>query len=47
MGYKADFELKRPEERESLFNHVWQQVNDKFYDKDFKGVDWALLQKSL
>ncbi len=46
MGYKADFELKRPEERESLFNHVWQQVNDKFYDKDFKGVDWPFYKKA-
>lgn len=46
MNYKAEFELKRGEERESLFNHVWQQVNDKFYAKDFKGVDWAYYKKA-
>lgn len=46
LNYKADFELKQSEERLSLFNHVWQQVYDKFYDKDFKGVDWPYYKKS-
>ena len=46
LGYKADFELKRAEERQGLFNHVWQQVYDKFYDKDFKGVDWPYYKKA-
>ena len=46
LGYKADFELKPVEEREGLYNHVWQQVSDKFYDKDFKGVDWPYYKKA-
>jgi len=46
LGYKAEFELKRAEERKSLFQHVWQQVSDKFYDKDFKGVDWPYYKKA-
>lgn len=46
LNYKANFELKRAEERASLFNHVWQQVYDKFYDKDFKGVDWPYYKKA-
>lgn len=46
MNYKADFELKRGEERDALFNHVWQQVSDKFYVKDFKGVDWEYYKKA-
>lgn len=44
--YKAELELKPGEERRSLFNHVWQQVSDKFYDKDFKNVDWAYYKKA-
>ncbi len=46
LNYKADFEWKPAEERESLYAHVWQQVNDKFYDKDFKGVDWPFYREA-
>ena len=46
MNYKADFEWKPAEERASLFNHVWQQVNDKFYDASFGEVDWPLYKKA-
>lgn len=46
LNYKADFEWKPTEERASLYNHVWQQVTDKFYDKDFKGVDWPFYKKA-
>ena len=46
MKYRVDFEWKPAEERASLFNHVWQQVKDKFYDKDFKGVDWEYYKKA-
>ena len=27
-------------ERAYLFEHVWRQVQDKFYDPDFHGLDW-------
>lgn len=40
MNYTARFEWKPAAERRSLFDHVWQQVLDKFYDQEFKGVDW-------
>lgn len=46
LNYKANFEWKPVAEREGLFNHVWQQVCDKFYDKEFKGVDWAYYKKA-
>ncbi|MEG2277970.1 MAG: S41 family peptidase, partial [Odoribacter sp.] len=41
MDYKADFELKKPEERAYLFDHVWQQVADKFYDPSIHNINWA------
>lgn len=35
------FQDYRPyEERDYIFNHVWSQVKDKFYDVDLHGVDW-------
>ena len=46
LKYRVDFEWKPAEERASLFTHVWQQVKDKFYDKDFKGVDWEYYKKA-
>ena len=24
-----------------MFDHIWRQVADKFYDADLHGVDWA------
>ena len=29
---------------EKVFNEVWQTVNEKFYDANFNGVDWAAMQ---
>lgn len=46
LKYKADFEWKPAEERASLYNHVWQQVSDKFYDASFEGVDWPFYKKA-
>ena len=40
MSYTARFEWKPAAERRSLFEHVWRQVLDKFYDQTFEGVDW-------
>lgn len=41
ISFRADFELRPPQERDYIFNHVWRQVQDKFYDKALHGVDWA------
>ena len=45
MGYNAEFEWKKPEERAYLFDHVWQQVTDKFYDPSIHNIDWAFYKK--
>jgi C-terminal processing protease CtpA/Prc len=31
-------------ERAYLFEHVWRQVQDKFYDEDLHGVDWGAMK---
>ena len=40
ISFSGDFEYKPAEEREYIFNHIWKQVNDKFYSADIHGIDW-------
>ncbi len=40
VDFEARFNYKPYQERAYLFNHIWQQVKDKFYDVDLHGVDW-------
>ena len=40
VNYEADFNYRPYDEREYIFNHIWQQVKDKFYVEDIHGVDW-------
>ncbi len=40
VGYEANFNYRPHQEREYIFNHIWQQVKDKFYVEDIHGVDW-------
>ena len=40
VNFEADFNYRPYEEREYIFNHIWQQVKDKFYVEDIHGVDW-------
>ena len=38
--------MKPYEERQYLFDHVWRQVKDKFYDVNLHGVDWEAKRKT-
>ena len=40
VNFEANFNYRPYEEREYIFNHIWQQVKDKFYVEDIHGVDW-------
>ena len=40
VSFEASFNYKPYQEREYIFNHIWQQVKDKFYVEDIHGVDW-------
>lgn len=40
VPFEAVFTLQQAAEREYLFNHMWQQVKDKFYDVNLHGTDW-------
>lgn len=40
LPFEAVFEHKPFEERAYIFEHAWQQVEDKFYDPTIHGIDW-------
>ena len=45
VSFEAPFTWKPYEERQYLFDHVWRQVADKFYDPQIHGVDWEGYRK--
>lgn len=45
IGYNAEIELKKPEERSYIFSHAGQQVTDKFYDPAIHNIDWEFYKK--
>jgi Tol biopolymer transport system component/C-terminal processing protease CtpA/Prc len=45
VPFQAELALDLPAEREYLFEHVWRQVREKFYDPGLHGVDWDGLKR--
>ena len=41
ISFSGDFEYRPAEEREYIFEHIWKQVNEKFYVSDIHGIDWT------
>ena len=41
ISFSGEFEYKPAGEREYIFDHVWKQVDEKFYVSDIHGIDWA------
>ena len=46
MDFEANFNYKPAAERQYLFDHIWRQVKDKFYDPKLHGVDWEGYRKT-
>lgn len=40
IAFEAPFNYRPYEERQYIYNHVLQQVTDKFYEPGMQGVDW-------
>lgn len=40
VSFNGEFEYKPADEREYIFNHIWKQVEEKFYVSDIHGIDW-------
>ncbi|MBR4729383.1 MAG: PD40 domain-containing protein, partial [Prevotella sp.] len=45
IEFEATFNYRPYQERQYLFDHIWQQVQDKFYDPKMHGVDWQAYRK--
>ena len=41
IEFEAFFDYQPYGERQYIFDHVWQQVDDKFYVADLQGTDWT------
>ena len=41
IAFSGEFEYRPAQEREYIFNHIWKQVQEKFYDPQIHGIDWA------
>ncbi len=46
VNFKATMTLKPMAERAYMFEHGWRQIKDKFYKRDFHGVDWDGIKES-
>ena len=46
IEFVAQFNYQPYKERAYMFDHVWRQVKDKFYDKNIHGVDWEGYRKT-
>ncbi len=40
IAFNGTFEYRPAEEREYIFDHIWKQVDEKFYVADIHGIDW-------
>ena len=46
VSFEAPFDYQPYKERQYLFDHIWRQVKEKFYDSKLHGVDWAGYRKT-
>lgn len=40
VAFEAEFDYRPYDERTYIFDHIWQQVKDKFYVENLHGCDW-------
>lgn len=46
VSHKATMNLDKKMEKQYIFEHIWRQVNEKFYVADLHGVDWKLMKEN-
>ena len=42
IDFKAPLDYKAAAERAYIYDHVWRQTKEKFYDENLHGVDWDM-----
>ncbi|MCQ2246906.1 MAG: S41 family peptidase [Bacteroidaceae bacterium] len=40
IDFEALFNYRPAQERAYMFDHIWRQVNEKFYDPTIRNIDW-------
>lgn len=40
INFEAFFDYQPAQERAYMFDHIWRQVKEKFYDPTIRGIDW-------
>ena len=40
ISFSGNFDYRPAEERAYMFDHIWKQVKEKFYDPAIHGIDW-------
>ncbi len=40
ISFSGEFDYRPAAEREYIFDHIWKQVDEKFYVADIHGIDW-------
>ena len=38
--------LRSAAEQDYMFQHTWRQIQDKFYNPDFHGIDWDAMKSA-
>ncbi len=46
IAFSAPFDYHPYQERQYLFDHIWRQVKEKFYDTKLHGIDWEGYRKT-
>lgn len=46
ISYEAEMTYYPSEQRKYIYDHMWRQVLDKFYDVNLHGVDWEMYRKA-
>ena len=46
VSFNAVMTLRSMEERAYMFEHGWRQIKDKFYKRDFHGIDWDAMKEA-
>lgn len=46
INFAAVMEMNTAKEREYMYNHVYQQIKKRFYNKNLHGVDWDMMIKA-
>ena len=44
VSFNSEYDYQPAAERAYIFSHAWKQVDEKFYDKNIHGLDWAAMK---